>query len=113
METVNSDRVSPSLCPSLSLCPCLSPSLALFLIVFAFSLFEVVPTLSIALQQLLSLSHDDLVAATGEFLAAHIDMATRRTADFAPQVAANLDRMLAEHAALDWQPSLSGAIQVR
>jgi acyl-CoA thioester hydrolase len=56
---------------------------------------------------------DHVLAATGEFLAAHMDMSTRRTAPFAPQVAHNLDRLLAEHLALDWQPQLSGAIEIR
>ncbi|HMC10465.1 MAG TPA: thioesterase family protein, partial [Pirellulaceae bacterium] len=57
--------------------------------------------------------NDHVLAATGEFLAAHMDMSTRRTAPFAPHVAHNLDRLLAEHLALDWQPQLSGAIEVR
>jgi acyl-CoA thioester hydrolase len=56
---------------------------------------------------------NDLLAATGEFLAAHIDMSTRRTAPFAPHIGANLDRMLVEHSALDWKAPVSGAIQVR
>jgi len=56
---------------------------------------------------------DDILAATGEFLAAHIDMTTRRTATFALQIAANLDRMLGDHLALDWDAPVSGAIQVR
>jgi acyl-CoA thioester hydrolase len=54
-----------------------------------------------------------VVAATGEFLAAHIDMTTRRTAPFAPHVADNLDRMIAQHSVLDWEPPISGAIQIR
>jgi len=53
------------------------------------------------------------LAATGEFLAAHIDMQTRRTSPFAPHILQNLDRLLAEHSALDWDPPVSGAIQVR
>ena len=56
---------------------------------------------------------DRVLAATGEFLAAHVDMATRRTSPFAPHVAENLDRIIAQHSQLDWQPQLSGAIQVR
>ena len=51
--------------------------------------------------------------ATGEFLAAHIDMQTRRTAPFAPHIAQNLDRILAEHSALNWAAPVSGAIDVR
>lgn len=56
---------------------------------------------------------DGQLAATGEFLAAHIDMQTRRTSSFAPHIALNLDRLLAEHAALGWEAPVSGAIQVR
>lgn len=57
--------------------------------------------------------HDDhVLAATCEFLGAHIDMTTRRTAPFAPHIAANIDRLLAEHTALDWKPALSGALHV-
>jgi acyl-CoA thioester hydrolase len=59
------------------------------------------------------LKGDELLAATGEFLAAHIDMRTRRTSPFASQIARNLDRILAEHSALDWAAPISGAIQVR
>ena len=54
-----------------------------------------------------------VLAATGEFLAAHIDMNTRRTSPFHRQIAQNLDRLIAEHSALGWDAPLSGAIQVR
>jgi acyl-CoA thioester hydrolase len=53
-----------------------------------------------------------VLAATGEFLGAHIDMRVRRTAPFLPQVAAPIDRMVAEHAALDWEAPVSGAMRV-
>jgi acyl-CoA thioester hydrolase len=56
---------------------------------------------------------DHVLAATGEFLAAHMDMSVRRTSAFAPHVAQNLDRLLAEHCALDWDAPVSGAIQAR
>jgi len=56
---------------------------------------------------------DGQLAATGEFLAAHIDMQTRRTSPFAPHIVQNLDRLLAEHSALGWEAPVSGAIQVR
>jgi acyl-CoA thioester hydrolase len=52
------------------------------------------------------------LAATGEFLGAHIDMNTRRTSPFAPQIAANLDRIIAEHSALGWDTPVSGAMKV-
>jgi len=53
------------------------------------------------------------LAATGEFLAAHIDMTTRRTAPLPPHIAQRIDRLIAEHTALDWPPPLSGAIKIR
>jgi acyl-CoA thioester hydrolase len=56
---------------------------------------------------------DDSLAATGEFLAAHIDMTTRRTAPFPPPIAHKIDRFIAEHSALDWPAPLSGAIKIR
>jgi len=56
---------------------------------------------------------EHVLAATGEFLAAHIDMGTRRTSAFPLHIALNLDRVLSEHAALDWPAPLSGAMQVR
>jgi len=56
---------------------------------------------------------ETVLAATGEFLAAHIDMQTRRTSPFAPNIAQNIDRLIAEHAALGWDAPVSGAIQVR
>jgi acyl-CoA thioester hydrolase len=54
-----------------------------------------------------------LLAATGEFLAAHVDMRTRRTSPFAHHIAENLDHILSQHSALDWAAPTSGAIQVR
>ena len=56
---------------------------------------------------------DGQLAATGEFLATHIDMRTRRSSPFAPHIAANLDRLIAEHAALDWDAPICGALEVR
>jgi len=53
-----------------------------------------------------------VLAATDEFLGAHIDMTTRRTSPFAPHIAENLDQMIAEHTALDWNAPLSGAMKV-
>lgn len=56
---------------------------------------------------------DEMVlAATCEFLGAHIDMTTRRTSPFAPHIAENLDRLIAEHAKLDWEAPVSGAIRL-
>jgi len=55
---------------------------------------------------------DPILAATSEFLGAHIDMRARRTAPFAPKIAENIDRLLAEHRQLPWQPPLCGALHV-
>jgi acyl-CoA thioester hydrolase len=49
-------------------------------------------------------------AALCEFLAAHIDMRVRRTAPFPPGIAAAIDRLVAEHAALPWPAPVSGAM---
>jgi hypothetical protein len=55
---------------------------------------------------------DETLAATGEFLGAHIDMTIRRMSPFAPHIAENMDRMLAEHLALDWAAPVCGVFQV-
>jgi acyl-CoA thioester hydrolase len=43
----------------------------------------------------------------------HIDMETRRTSPWPEDVAAALDELVATHAALPWQPSLSGSMALR
>jgi acyl-CoA thioesterase FadM len=43
----------------------------------------------------------------------HIDMRSRRTAPWPEDVAANLDRRIAEDAALPWEPALSGSMALR
>jgi acyl-CoA thioester hydrolase len=43
----------------------------------------------------------------------HLDMGTRRTAPWPAEVAAGLDRRIAEHRALPWQPRLSGSMALR
>ena len=53
-----------------------------------------------------------VLASTAEFLGAHIDMMTRRTAPFAPHIADNLDRLLAEHSTLGWDAPVCGALHV-
>ena len=55
---------------------------------------------------------DQILAATCEFLSAHIDMNTRRTSPFAPHIAHNIDQLIAEHSALSWDAPVSGAIKV-
>jgi acyl-CoA thioester hydrolase len=38
-----------------------------------------------------------VVAATGEFIGAHIDMRVRRTSPFPPEILQSMDRLVAEH----------------
>jgi hypothetical protein len=56
--------------------------------------------------------NEPILAATCEFLGAHIDMRTRRTGPFARHIAENIDRLIAEHSQLPWQPPLCGALHV-
>ena len=58
---------------------------------------------------MLNETHDRL-ASTLEALVGFADMRVRRMAPFPPPVAARLDELLAAHAALDWQPPLSGVM---
>jgi acyl-CoA thioester hydrolase len=60
----------------------------------------------------MSKTEGHVLAATGEFLGAHIDMQSRRTSPFAPHIAENIDRLLAEHRALDWDAPVCGALHV-
>jgi acyl-CoA thioesterase FadM len=53
----------------------------------------------------------DVLAAVGEFLATHVDLTIRRSSPFPPQIAAVIDRLAAEHAALGWDPPVSGAMR--
>ena len=58
----------------------------------------------------------EVLASTNEFLAAHVDMKIRRTSPFPPSIAAAIDRLVAEHAALGLEgPRLRshGALTVR
>jgi acyl-CoA thioester hydrolase len=54
----------------------------------------------------------DRLAATAEFLASHIDMATRRSSPFPAAVAGPIDRLVAAHGALGWEAPVCGAIKV-
>jgi acyl-CoA thioester hydrolase len=60
----------------------------------------------------MSKTEGHVLAATGEFLGAHIDMNSRRTAPFAAHIAAALDRLIAEHESLDWPAPVCGALHV-
>jgi acyl-CoA thioester hydrolase len=51
------------------------------------------------------------LAATCEFVGAHIDMTARRMSPLAGQVAASYDRLLAEHRQIDWEAPICGSMR--
>ena len=53
-----------------------------------------------------------VLSAIGEHIAAHIDMTCRRTAPFPAAIAATIDRVIAEHAALPWPAPTCGVMSV-
>ncbi len=53
------------------------------------------------------------LASSDERLIMYIDMATRRSTTFEPEIMAQLEKARAKHAALGWEPPLSGAISVK
>lgn len=53
------------------------------------------------------------VANTVQFVEAHVDLSTRRPAPFPPEMANPLDRLLAEHRALDWTVPLNQDMGLR
>jgi len=65
-----------------------------------------------ALVYLLDESHQRLSFVMEEIFL-HIDMETRRTAPWPDDVAAALDRRIAEDAELPWEPDVSGSMALR
>lgn len=53
-----------------------------------------------------------LISSTCETLTTHADLNARRSSPFPPDIAANIDELLARHEALDWEPPLSGSMGV-
>lgn len=53
------------------------------------------------------------LASSDERLIMYVDMATRRSTTFDPSVMSRLQQTKEAHAALGWQPTLSGAISVK
>jgi hypothetical protein len=53
----------------------------------------------------------DVLASTSELLLTHIDMRTRRSSPFLPEISQSIDRLLVEHSALSWPAPLAGPIQ--
>ena len=65
-----------------------------------------------ALVYLLNDSHQQLSFVMEEIFL-HIDMETRRTAPWPDDVAAGLDKRIAEDSSLPWQPDVSGSMRLR
>ncbi len=57
------------------------------------------------------IEEDERLAATGEFVGAHIDMSIRRTAPIPAEIAPQFDELLAVHSELDWDPPLCGIMR--
>jgi acyl-CoA thioester hydrolase len=51
------------------------------------------------------------LAATLEYVTASVDMKTRRTAPFLPELASGLDLLIEKHRALDWAAPESGTMK--
>jgi acyl-CoA thioester hydrolase len=58
----------------------------------------------------MSLDEPDALAATSECVHAHIDMRIRRSAPMPPAICAAIDRLLAEHVRLPWDPPCCSAL---
>jgi len=52
----------------------------------------------------------DTLAATAEVVSTHVDMRVRRSSPFAPEIAAAIDRLIAEHQKLAWDAPTCGAM---
>ena len=61
---------------------------------------------------LLDESHEELSAVMEEIFL-HMDLGTRKTAEWPADVADALDTRIAEHEQLGWQPALSGSMALR
>jgi acyl-CoA thioester hydrolase len=53
-----------------------------------------------------------VVAATGEFVGAHMDMRVRRTSPFPPQILESLDRLVAEHNQMEANPKIRWTMKI-
>ena len=53
------------------------------------------------------------IASIDERLAIYIDMTTRRSATFEPDIIESLDKAVERFAGLGWKPELSGAIKLK
>ncbi len=53
------------------------------------------------------------VASTDERVGMYIDLTARKSTPFEPEILARLEQLYNSHAALNWQPELSGAIKLK
>ena len=53
-----------------------------------------------------------VLAATGEFIGAHIDMRVRRTSPFPPDILESLDRLVAEHGKVELDPKVRPTMKI-
>ena len=54
---------------------------------------------------------DDVLATTGEYVSAHIDMHLRRMTPLPDDIADAYDRLLEKHRALDWEAPVCGTMR--
>ena len=54
---------------------------------------------------------DGRLAATSEIVCSHVDLRIRRTSPWPEAIKAGIDRVVAEHAALGWDPPLCGSMR--
>ncbi len=58
----------------------------------------------------MSIDETATLAAHCEFVAAHMDMLTRRMTPFLEPVAGGFDELIAQHRELDWEPPVCGSM---
>jgi acyl-CoA thioester hydrolase len=54
----------------------------------------------------------DVIAATGEFIGAHVDMRVRRTSPFPPSILETLDRLVGEHGKIASDPRIKSTMKI-
>ncbi len=59
----------------------------------------------------MTIDETEALAATQEHVGAHIDMRIRRMAPWSPEIAARLDRLIAEHDKIPWPAPVCGVMK--
>jgi carnitine 3-dehydrogenase len=54
----------------------------------------------------------DVIAATGEFIGAHVDMHVRRTSPFPPAILESLDRLIVEHGRVESDARIKSTMKI-